>query len=112
MSDNDRQTSGCLPGLAIGALTSNLAIPAEPKKGRTPLSTLLDLVSLGLVRRRDRHHFGIASFLLLYYQRRNAERFPHPRSGREVKPLRSVSFRTPMPIARHSGRGRVARPGC
>jgi len=82
MSDNDRSSLGLLPGLAIGALTSNLAMPSRNEEGRTPLSTLLDLVSLGLVAAASIIIFGIASFAFALYQRRNVERFRHPRSGR------------------------------
>src|SRR2546421_8314196 len=92
MSDNDRSSLGLLPGLAIGALTSNLAMPSRTEEGRTPLSTLLDLVSLGLVAAATIIIFGIASFALLC----TSEGMPRGSGirdrGVEVKPARSGIF--------------------
>jgi len=103
MSDNDRSNLGLLPGLAIGALTSNLAMPSRTEEGRTPLSTLLDLVSLGLAAAATVIIFGIASFSLLY----TSEGMPRGSGirdrGVEVKPVRSGVFpythayRPPLP---------------
>ena len=103
MSDNDRSSLGLLPGLAIGALASNSAMPSRTEEGRTPPSTLLDLVSLGLVAAATVIIFGIASFSLLY----TSEGMPRGSGirdrGVEVKPVRSGVFpythanRPPLP---------------
>ena len=92
MSDNDRSSLGLLPGLAIGALTSNLAMPSRNKEGRTPLSTLLDLVSLGLVAAASIIIFGIASFALLYTSEGMSRGSGIRDRGVEVKPSHSGVF--------------------
>jgi len=86
------QASGLLPGLAIGALTSNLAMPSRNKEGRTPLSTLLDLVSLGLVAAASIIIFGIASFALLYTSEGMSRGSGIRDRGVEVKPSHSGVF--------------------
>jgi len=92
MSDNDRSSLGLLPGLAIGALTSNSAMPSRTEEPRATPSTLLDLVSLGLVAAATIIIFGIASFSLLY----TSEGMPRGSAirdrGVEVKPVRSGVF--------------------
>jgi hypothetical protein len=92
MSDNDRSSLKLLPGLAIGALTSNLAMPSRSEEGRTPLSTLLDLVSLGLVAAASIIIFGIASFALLYTSEGMSRGFGIRDRGVEVKPADSGVF--------------------
>src|SRR5438309_309817 len=92
MSDNDRSSLGLLPGLAIGALTSNLAMPSRNEEGRTPLSTLLDLVSLGLVAAASIIIFGIASFALLYASDEMSRGSGIRDRGVEVKPAHSGVF--------------------
>jgi hypothetical protein len=103
MSDNDRSSLGLLPDLAIGALTSNSAMPSRTEEPRATLSTLLDLVSLGLVAAVTIIIFGIASFCLRY----TSEGMPRGSGIRdrsvEVKPVRSGVFpythanRPPLP---------------
>jgi hypothetical protein len=101
MSDNDRSSLGLLPGLAIGALTSNSAMPSRTEEPRATLST--HLVALGLVAAATIIIFGIASFSLLY----TSEGVPRGSGirdrGVEVKPVRSGVFpythanRPPLP---------------
>jgi hypothetical protein len=101
MSDNDRSSLGLLPGLAIGALTSNSAMPSRTEEPRATLST--HLVALGLVAATTIIIFGIASFSLLY----TSEGMPRGSGirdrGVEVKPVRSGVFpythanRPPLP---------------
>jgi hypothetical protein len=57
---------GLLPDLAIGALTSNSAMAKRNEGSRPALSTLLDLVSAGLVAAATILIFSIASFSFLY----------------------------------------------
>jgi hypothetical protein len=90
-----------LPGLAIGALTSNSAMPSRTEEPRATLST--HLVALGLVAATTIIIFGIASFSLLY----TSEGMPRGSGirdrGVEVKPVRSGVFpythanRPPLP---------------